>query len=107
MKKKNDEIQKVDVEELFVKKGTCTVSKIESKICEKIGLAGVKLTRKDVKKVFDAICTAYAETISSGEFDSVPVPKIGTLKRSERAERQGRNPHSGEAITIPAHVVVS
>ncbi|HAS84425.1 MAG TPA: DNA-binding protein, partial [Verrucomicrobia bacterium] len=44
---------------------------------------------------------AYAEAASG-----FTLPGIGKLMLVERAERQGRNPSSGESITIPAKTVV-
>ncbi len=32
--------------------------------------------------------------------------KFGTFKVSERKEHQGRNPQTGETMTIPAHKVI-
>lgn len=34
--------------------------------------------------------------------NEVTLPELGKLKPSARAERQGRNPKTGEVLTIPA-----
>lgn len=49
-----------------------------------------------VKAVFDAIS---AELVKGG---SVTIQGFGTFEVRDRAERQGRNPRTGESITIAA-----
>ena len=49
-----------------------------------------------VNAVFDAITDA----LKKGE--QVSVPGFGIFERKERAARQGRNPQTGAAISIPA-----
>jgi DNA-binding protein HU-beta len=53
-----------------------------------------------VECVINKLGKVATETLSAGE--EVPLPGLGKLKVVERAARQGRNPQSGEAITIPA-----
>ena len=36
----------------------------------------------------------------------MPLPGLGKLKTKDRAARMGRNPRTGEAMTIPARRVV-
>ena len=43
------------------------------------------------------------ELTAGGE---VPLPGLGKLKTKDRAARMGRNPRTGEAVTIPARRVV-
>ncbi len=47
--------------------------------------------------------TAIKETKKSGIF---VIPGLGRLVKSNRKARMGRNPQTGEAIKIPAKVVV-
>jgi DNA-binding protein HU-beta len=62
------------------------------------------LPRKAVRDVLDALGTAAPEVFrASGE---IPLPHIGKLKVQDKPERQGRNPATGEAVTIPARRVV-
>ena len=35
----------------------------------------------------------------------MPLPGLGKLKTKDRAARMGRNPRTGEAVTIPARRV--
>ena len=43
------------------------------------------------------------ELVGGGE---VVIPGFGSFKRAERAERSGRNPQTGEALTIAASTTV-
>jgi DNA-binding protein HU-beta len=62
------------------------------------------LTKAKAKEVLDA----HAELLISElkESGSVQLVGIGKLKLGERAERQGRNPATGEAMTIKASKTV-
>ena len=50
--------------------------------------------------------TIEAITASLKKGDAVSLVGLGTLEVSKRAERNGRNPATGEAIKIPAKTVV-
>lgn len=66
-------------------------------LAEKTGLK-----KTDVSSLLDELASlAYAEA-SNGFL----VPGIGKLVLVDRKERQGRNPATGETITIPAKKVV-
>ena len=66
-----------------------------SAVAEKTGT-----TEAVTKKVIDAALEAVIETVVVG--DKVQLAGLGTLSAKDRAERQGRNPRTGENITIPA-----
>ena len=53
----------------------------------------------------DSICATLAAALEQGQ--SVTLPGVGTFKVVDRAERQGRNPKTGEAMTIPARKAVT
>ncbi len=58
------------------------------------------LKKTDAKALFEELVTlATTEVKSSGEFG---IPGFGKLVLSERKAREGRNPATGETITIPA-----
>lgn len=62
------------------------------------------LTKKAVSDFLDMLCQlAYTQTKKEGEFT---LPGLGKLIKKKRDARQGRNPATGEAITIPAKTVV-
>lgn len=59
-----------------------------------------EISKKDVEKVINAFTNVVADTLVDG--DKVAITGFGTFEVVERAERQGRNPATGEAITIAA-----
>jgi DNA-binding protein HU-beta len=70
-------------------------TEIISKIAEKTGY-----TKKDTTIVIDTLCEVIKDTITSG--DKVAIAGFGTFDVSERKERQGRNPQTGETMVIAA-----
>ena len=66
-----------------------------SKIAEKTGY-----TKKDTTIVVDTLCEVIRDTVVAG--DKVAIAGFGTFDVSERKEREGRNPQTGETITIAA-----
>ncbi len=72
-----------------------SLTELVSALADKTGI-----TKAKAKEVLDA----HAELLISElkETGSVQLAGIGKLKLGERAERQGRNPSTGEAITIKA-----
>ena len=64
-------------------------------IAEKAGI-----TKDAAKKAVDAFTVTVTETIASGE--DVALVGFGTFTVAERAEREGKNPATGEKITIAA-----
>ena len=66
-----------------------------SKVAEKSGF-----TKKDTGVVIDALVTAITDAVASG--DKVQLVGFGTFEAVERAARTGRNPQTGETMTIAA-----
>ncbi len=62
--------------------------------------ANAGLTKADAVKAIDAFTGTVTSTLASG--GEVALTGFGTFKVSSRAERQGRNPKTGEALTIAA-----
>jgi DNA-binding protein HU-beta len=58
------------------------------------------ITRKQAVAAFEAIFDAMTEALKAG--DTVKVPGFGSFAVSQRDARKGRNPATGEAITIKA-----
>jgi len=58
------------------------------------------LTKVDAGKALDGITQSIQTALKEG--DSVALVGFGTFEVKERAERTGRNPQTGEAITIAA-----
>ena len=59
-----------------------------------------ELTKVDTEKALKAFIDTVTEELKNG--GKVQLVGFGTFEVGERAERQGRNPKTGETITIPA-----
>ncbi|MTI82124.1 MAG: HU family DNA-binding protein [Firmicutes bacterium] len=59
-----------------------------------------ELTKKDAEKAVNALFDSISEALASE--DKVQLIGFGTFDVNERKERKGRNPQTGEEITIPA-----
>lgn len=59
-----------------------------------------EISKKDVEKALTAFTNVVADALVDG--DKVQLVGFGTFEVVERAERQGRNPATGEAMTIAA-----
>ena len=76
-----------------------TKSQTVAALAEKTGLS-----KKEVVAFLEAFTEmAYAEVRGPGEFT---IPGIGKLVKKDRKARMGRNPATGEEISIPAKTVV-
>lgn len=62
------------------------------------------VTKAQAEKALDGLVAAITEALSTGE--KVTLVGFGTFSVGERAEREGRNPRTGEKISIPASKVV-
>lgn len=58
------------------------------------------LTKADATEAVETVFQGIQETLKNG--DSVTLVGFGTFSVSDRASRTGRNPRTGEVITIPA-----
>lgn len=76
-----------------------SVSELVSALAETTGLS-----KTQTKEVMDAYANLLIDELK--DTGSVQIAGIGKLKLGERAERQGRNPSTGEAITIKASKTV-
>jgi DNA-binding protein HU-beta len=76
-----------------------TKSELVRAIAEKSGT-----TMADANRVLEALGSVAATTLSGG--GEVTLPSIGKLAAVQKAERQGRNPRTGETKTIPAKKAV-
>lgn len=61
------------------------------------------LTKKDAEKAVSAVLDTITETLTAG--DKIALVGFGTFEVRERAAREGKNPATGEAISIPASKV--
>ena len=76
-----------------------TKSQLSNSLAEKAGI-----TKATARTVIDAIASIACEEVKEkGEFT---IPGIGILVISNRSARMGRNPATGEEISIPARKVL-
>ncbi|MCB5442517.1 HU family DNA-binding protein [[Ruminococcus] lactaris] len=59
-----------------------------------------EISKKDSEKALKAFVDVVAEQLKAGE--KVQLVGFGTFEVSERAAREGRNPQTGETMTIAA-----
>lgn len=57
-------------------------------------------SKKDIEASLQALSDTITETLQDG--GDVTIPHVGKLTVKEKAARNGRNPKTGEGITIPA-----
>jgi nucleoid DNA-binding protein len=62
-----------------------------------------KGTKKDVEAVLDAVLSGITDALAKGE--KVDLRGFGSFQVSGKKERQGRNPRTGETMTIAARNV--
>ena len=62
--------------------------------------AETKIAKKDVDAVISATIKAITDALKAG--DKVQLIGFGTFEVKDAAEREGRNPKTGEAIKIAA-----
>lgn len=73
---------------------------------------GVTLSKKAVQSlvetVFDELADYFVRAkLSKSEVPKFTYPSFGTFTKRKRPERPGRNPQTGQALTIPATFTVA
>ena len=66
--------------------------------------AATEQSQAAASRSLDALIRIVSEELAKG--GEVVIPGFGSFKRAERAERSGRNPQTGEAMTIAASTTV-
>ena len=74
-------------------------TELTNKIAESAGLSKV-----DAKKALEAALEIITDAVKAG--DKVSLSGFGTFSTSVRPARQGKNPRTGESITIPEKTLV-
>ncbi|MGU7369502.1 HU family DNA-binding protein [Bacillus cereus] len=74
----------------------------KTELIQKVAMES-ELTKKDASLAVDAVFQSIQHALQNG--DIVQLIGFGTFEVRERAAREGRNPHTGEALTIPASKV--
>ena len=75
-----------------------TKADLINKISEKVDIA-----KKDITLVVNECFNSISNSLSEG--DKVQIVGFGTFEVRTRKERKGRNPSTGEEITIPQSIV--
>lgn len=75
-----------------------TKAELVSSVAERSGLS-----KKDAGTALEAVLDSIAEALAGG--DKVQLVGFGTFEVRQRAARTGRNPQTGEDITIAARSV--
>lgn len=71
----------------------------KAELINKISIAA-GITKKQAADAVAEFQLAVSQALCAGE--SVVLPSFGTFKSNHRNSREGRNPQTGESITIPA-----
>ncbi len=61
------------------------------------------IEKKCAEKAVNAVFATIADTLAKGE--KIQLVGFGTFEVRERAEKQGRNPRTGDVMTVPASKV--
>ena len=61
------------------------------------------IEKKCAEKAVNAVFATIADQLAKGE--KIQLVGFGTFEVRERAEKQGRNPRTGEVMTVPASKV--
>lgn len=77
---------------------TTTVSNKSEIVALMAETAGI--SKAAASTALDSLVEGITSTLKAGE--SVSIPNLGTFVSKPRAERKGRNPRTGEEITIAA-----
>ncbi|WEV36184.1 HU family DNA-binding protein [Lactobacillus sp. ESL0677] len=70
-------------------------SELTKEVAAKTGLK-----QKEAEEVIDAFIDSIKDNLTKGE--KVQIIGFGSFEVRQRAERKGRNPQTGKALTIPA-----
>jgi DNA-binding protein HU-beta len=76
-----------------------TKAELVARIAEKAGVS-----KKAADRCLKAFIEAVEDALQKGE--RIALPGFGIFQVRERAARKGRNPRTGEIMTIPARKVV-
>jgi len=62
------------------------------------------ISKAQAEKAVDGFVSAVSDALAAG--DKITLVGFGTFSVGERAQREGRNPRTGEKLTIPASKTV-
>lgn len=77
-----------------------TKAEIAERIAQRCGF-----TRKDSQEILDSVFRIMKETLESG--DHLKIAGFGKFEVRQKKDRRGRNPQTGETITIEARRILT
>ena len=77
-----------------------TKADIVERVSEKIGV-----TKKESQDLVESVLSLLKNTLEAGE--DVKISGFGKFEVKQKKDRRGRNPQTGEAITIEARQILS
>lgn len=77
-----------------------TKADIVEKVAEEL-----KVTKRDAQGMVESVFSILKETLETGE--DVKISGFGKFEVKQKNDRRGRNPQTGEAITITARKVLT
>ena len=83
-----------------MKKGNVTRRELVLSLTEKLGF-----TQRRSSELVDAVFRIMRDTMAAGE--SIKLVQFGTLSVRDKSPRRGRNPRTGESLTITRRQMVS
>lgn len=81
-----------------------TKSELIAQIAERSKAGEKPLTQVEVRVAYDLLTEVIRDEIVKPEVTEVSLDGLGKFAKVERAQRNGRNPKTGEALVIPAKI---
>ncbi len=72
----------------------------KSQLIEKISERVDSLTKKDTEVIINIVFNSIKDALSRG--DKVEIRGFGSFSLRHRREREGRNPKTGQGVSVPA-----
>ena len=76
-----------------------SVVELNTSICRDVAEAA-ELTKKDAERLVEIVFESIIETLNQGE--KIELRGFGSFRVRERGARRGRNPKTGDPVSIPA-----
>ena len=81
-------------------KKNVTRKELATSVTEKLGIS-----QRNAAEIVDTVFAALKDTLASGE--SIKLVQFGSLKVRDKAPRRGRNPKTGESVTIAKRQMIT
>ena len=81
-------------------KKNVTRKELATSVTEKLGIS-----QRNAAEIVDTVFAALKDTLVNGE--SIKLVQFGTLKVRDKSPRRGRNPKTGESMTIAKRQMIT